>query len=246
MANLIARIMHVHTIVYTIVFMSKMYLDFLNDRRLREDYYSICNPAILTSRYDECAVEDLTVAKPFLEQLIPEVVLGIIKFIVDLVLILSGIVYFLKFRSLKKRLDLAAANKKTKMMRIHIKQRMSFSRHLIDVIVLICFMGFATRIYLKDIFFLFLEIDHFYLKMCRCSDWVQKVYLDQALAFDIYDFLIAVFILGQILKHAEAMVKRNATKSGEYDSILENQRLFHDVNNSDHDTMVTSIDRSSM
>ena len=96
--------MHIHTAIYSIVFLSKMYLDFLNDRRLRYEYFAICNIIALKGA-QSCSVDDLSVASPLLEYVIPDVTLGIIKLIMDVVLFVCGIVFFLKFRNLKKKIE---------------------------------------------------------------------------------------------------------------------------------------------
>ena len=75
---------------------------------------------------------------------------------------------------------------------------------LIETMLLLYFIAFVIRIFLKDIFFVILEVDQVYLRLCRCNPQINNFYMYQALAFDIYDFSIALFILIQVYKDASA------------------------------------------
>lgn len=74
------------------------------------------------------------------------------------------------------------------------------SSKLIEILIVLCFLVFAARIYLKDIFFVLLEWDSIYIRSCRCSDQIDNIYISWSLGFDIFDFLIATFTLYQIFR----------------------------------------------
>lgn len=58
------------------------------------------------------------------------------------------------------------------------------------------------RVIIKDIILSLLDFDYYYLSYCRCQVYVDNFYLNQALAFDVFDFTLAIVITLYIFRVA--------------------------------------------
>lgn len=142
--------------------------------------------------------------------LMPELSLATVKLFLDLAMLTCGIGYYIKFRKLKKQIDEQA--KKRNMKRLgransNLSHYHRYSKYLIEAIIILCFLAFTVRIFLKDLFFNLIEIDGLYLRTCRCNHEINNIYIMQALAFDCFDFFVAMFILFQVNKDARLVAK---------------------------------------
>ena len=90
----------------------------------------------------------------------------------DLFVLIFGIIYFFKFRALRKEKNAVRRKRQMKLRgesSNEIKLYRVFSSLAVDLIVVSFFLIFAIRILLKDVVFMMLEIDSIFLEFCRCN-----------------------------------------------------------------------------
>ena len=164
---------------------------------------------------------------------IPDIILSIAKITIDCAFLGCGIFFFVKFRALLK-------NKLMKNILKKINNQMKpldknffeiLKTKLFEIIIIIAFLAFGMRIFIKDLFFSSMGIDEFYLDFCNCNDLINTFYLYQALIFDIIDFSIAILILHQIYKDASKIVTINRNNTVFTISDEASSSILDDINN---------------
>lgn len=91
----------------------------------------------------------------------------------DLFVLVFGIIYYIKFRSIKKVLDLEIRERQRKL-KGEEEPGFNFCRSfnynaILEVLVILFFLAFTIRILLKDVFFVLFEVDSIFLDYCRCN-----------------------------------------------------------------------------
>lgn len=165
--------------------------------------------------------------------IIPDIILSIAKITIDCVFLGCGIFFFVKFRALlKNKLMKNILKKRNNQMKPLDKNFFEILKtKLFEIIIIIAFLAFGMRIFIKDLFFSSMGIDEFYLDFCNCNDLINTFYLYQALIFDIIDFSIAILILHQIYKDASKIVTINRNNTVFTISDEASSSILDDINN---------------
>ena len=103
----LTRLIYIDVIAYSIVVLLQAYYDCLNDRRLDHEYQLICMRLKDTFQFEangKCAVKEIN-PDPNYFLLVPELTFALLKLGVDAIVSACGVIFYLKFRKLKKHLD---------------------------------------------------------------------------------------------------------------------------------------------